>query len=240
MKVSVITTAYNHQDTIQRAIDSVNAQLGVTFEHIVIDDTVTKNGMMKTYQNAFNRCQGEYIAFCDGDDYWIASHKLFSQYKYMEEHPECGLCITKVYTLKNGELFGMPDANYVNANMTFDSLLKGSAHINAQSYFLRKGVIDFNKIVNLGFKLWDYPIVLELIQNSRIHCLDFYSAVNVINEESVTHTNSRIKRIKYLYEQFKIKWYYIKKYCCKTSTRIYLIYRVIRHLYSIGFKRWNK
>jgi len=241
--VSVITTTFQHPPLIlYRAINSVRIQKGVEYEHIIIDDTHTKNGMMKTYQKAFNRCSGDYIAFCDGDDYWCSEDKLKRQVDYMNSNPGCGLCITKVYGKRGDDLKEMPSANYVNSNMSFDALLKGTAYIHAQSYLLRKSdfdkYIDFDFFVN-HFNTWDYPIVLELIQYAKIHCLEFYSAVNVINEESVTHTRNRVKRLKYILGTYKIKWYYIKKYGCKLSTAFYLIYRAVRHIYSIGGKRWT-
>jgi len=241
-EVSVITTAYNHQGTLQRAIDSVEMQRDINYEHIVIDDTNTKNGMMYTYGEAFKKCKGQYIAFCDGDDYWMNRYKLKRQVEYMNNHLECGLCITKVYDKKGNKIYRMISAFHVNKNMSFDSLLRGNACIHAQSYMIRKS--DFDKYIDFDmfvekFALWDYPIVLELIRHVNFYCLPFYSAVNVINDESVTHTMNRVKRIRYLKDQYKVKWYYIRKYGCKFSTMIYLIYRAIRHIYSTGVKRWT-
>ena len=242
MKVSVITTAYNHQDTIQRAINSVRSQRFKDYEHIIIDDTDTKNGMMKTYREAFKRCTGKYITFCDGDDYWIDTNRLAEQVNYMDNHEDCGLCLTLVYTDIGNKRYNMKvSADYINKNMSFDSLLKGNAYIYAPSYMIRKS--DFDKYINfdkfLKFNVWDYPIVLELIKHTRFHCLDFYSAVFTKNVESVTNTRSRIKRLKYVYGNYKIKWYYIRRYGCKLSTIAYLTYRAIRHIYSIGAKRWT-
>ena len=160
----------------------------------------------------------------------------------MDYHKECSLCFTLVYERKNERLHQIPvTTDYINENMSFDSLLKGNAHINAQSYLIRKS--DFDKYIDFDFfvkkfNLWDYPIVLELIQHTKFHCLPFYSAVNNVREESVTNTKSRKKRAKYIYAQFKIQLYFIKKYGCKFSTKVYLIYRLIRRIYSIGAKRW--
>lgn len=245
--ISVITTAYNHQNTLQRAIDSVRAQKGVEIQHIVIDDTVRKHGLMLTFYEAFKRCEGEYIAFCDGDDYWTCTDKLSIQKKYLDDHPEVGLCFTLVYT--GGDHTGwkslefMPvNATDINSKMSFDRLLKGNAFIHAQSYLIRKSVldqyIDFAKFIVLGFRTWDYPIVLDLINHTQFHCMDFYSAVYTKNLESVTNTRSRKKRFEYILNSYKIKLYFIKKYGCRVSTIIYLLYLFIRHLYSITFRRW--
>jgi len=241
--ISVITTAFNHQDTLQRAIDSVQCQKGVDFEHLIFDDTYTRYGMMKNFQLAFKYAKGEYLAFCDGDDFWCDPTKLRRQLAYMETHPECGLCITKVYTDKGHGLKPMHiSADTINERMSFDRLLCGSAFINAQSFLLRRSEFDkvnFDKFVRKGFNTWDLPICLSLIQRSRIHCLDFHSAVFTVNKESVTHTESRVKRFKYLAGVYRIKLYFILKYGCKLSTILYLMYRFTRDIYATIFRRWT-
>jgi len=243
MRVSVIITAYNHQDTLQRAIDSVQAQRDVEMDIVIIDDTHTQNGMLKTFHKAFKDCRrGDYICFCDGDDYWIDDYKLKNQLDYMENNKDCGLCFTRVAieTEEKTTLdIGTP-TDHINKTISFDTLLKGNANIHAQSYMIRKSVfdewIDFSKF--LKFNVWDYPIVLELIRRTRFHCMDFYSAVFVKSKESATQTESRARRFKYVMGNYRIKAYYILKYGCKPSTLGYLIYRFTRDIYSVIFKRW--
>lgn len=202
-------------------------------------------GLMNTYLKAFSECSGKYVTFCDCDDYWIDKDKLKKQFEYMENNSDCGLCFTKVYTEVDEKCLPMSiSVNDINNRMSFDSLLSGRASIHAQSYMIRKSVFDkhinFQYFVDKGFHVWDYPIVLELIKHTWFHCLNFYSAVWVKSVESVTSTIGRERRIKYLLGNYKIKWYYIKKYSCKLMTKFYLIYRIMRDVYSVCFLRWNK
>ncbi len=263
MKVSIIITSFNHANTLRRAIESVLRQkTDFKTEIIVVDDGSTDEspeiireyiekldfasclghqGIMATYFKALNRCTGDYICFCDCDDYWTDEFKLQKQADYMDANPDCGLCVTKVASeysdgsLKTGMF--LPD------EITYDKLLRGNAYLHAQSYMIRKSdydkYINFEKFIHKRFHVWDYPIVLELAQHTRFHCLDFYSAVYVKNPESFTNTRKRWKRLKYIIGSYYIRTYYITRYGCKFNTFMYLIYRFTRDIYSVIFKRWN-
>lgn len=49
---------------------------------------------------------GKYVAFCEGDDFWIDSNKLQIQVDYMETHPECSMYLHNSLWLncQNGKL----------------------------------------------------------------------------------------------------------------------------------------
>lgn len=265
--VSIIIVSYNHVESIDHAIDSVLDQTFKNYKVIIVDDGSTDgsieiikryralnknievyyethNGLMQNYLKGFSKCNSKYIAICDCDDYWIDRDKLKKQVEYMENNADCGLCFTLVYT-ETGELLPMSvSADTINKRMSFDTLLKGRANIHAQSYMIRTILfatyINFQHFIDVGFCVWDYPIVLELIKHTKFHCLDFYSAVFVKNRESVTNTESRKRRFRYLLGNYKIKWYYIKKYGCKVSTIVFLSYKIVRDIYSIIFNRWNR
>lgn len=257
--ISIIITSYNHADTISKAIDSVLCQQGdFNLEVIVIDDGSTDGsikllttkyagrvilycnphcGMMPSFIFGLMLSKGEFIAFCDCDDWWTTPDKLAMQLRYMRLNPDCGLCVTKAQTLYKGVFHGM---GYPNIN--FDTLLRGGANIHAHTYFVRRETLfkymDFDQYRK--FSVWDYPIVLELIHHCKFHCIDAYTAIYNRSEESFTRTNSRKRRFKYLLGNYKIRLFFIRKYGCRVSTAFYFIYKITRDLYSIIFKRWTK
>ncbi len=51
--------------------------------------TGKKNGILTRMA-----CRGEYIAICEGDDFWIDSAKLQKQFNFMESNPEVGISCT--------------------------------------------------------------------------------------------------------------------------------------------------
>jgi glycosyltransferase involved in cell wall biosynthesis len=116
MKLSVIISCYNFENYIQQAILSVLAQrTNFEFEILVRDDNSTDksyenilplSGYIKLLDSTKNlgpygniktlidNCQGEYIAYLDGDDYWTEINKLQKQVDYMEQNKDCSMTFT--------------------------------------------------------------------------------------------------------------------------------------------------
>jgi len=262
-KVSVLITCYNHVSTVRRAIDSVLAQV-TTFpvQIIVCDDGSTDGsrgiiqeyydnnllsciefpqhlGMMKNYAVGLSRCKGEYISLCDADDWFYSHNKLQKQVEFMDAHDDVALSVHDVLVERGNNITSVRST----APITFDTLLKGSACIYAQSYMIRRSDlmahVDMDEFIRKGFHVWDLPIVLTLVRHYKLARMpEFYGSVFCIMDESVTHTRDRIKRLKYVIGNHKIRFDFIWRYGCKVSTVLYLLYRFVRDMISIILKRW--
>ncbi|MCV5934736.1 glycosyltransferase, partial [Escherichia coli] len=50
-------------------------------------------GMCSNFVETILACRGDFIAFCDGDDYWIDPKKLQIQAGLLSKNPEIVLCV---------------------------------------------------------------------------------------------------------------------------------------------------
>ncbi|MGL4503387.1 MAG: glycosyltransferase [Planktothrix sp.] len=141
--VSVVIPAYNAGKTIISTVDSVLKQTLYDFEIIVINDGSTdstlktldtiKDDRLKvfSYPNAgvsvarnrgITHATGEYIAFLDADDIWVAD-KLEAQVKALLANPEAGLAYSWTdYIDEEGKFLYPGDRIQVNGNV-YENLL---------------------------------------------------------------------------------------------------------------------
>lgn len=122
-KISICIITYNQENYIKSAIEGALAQVcAVPVEIVVSDDCSTDTtpkicrDYAKNYPNivrfvqpvenfgtnrhwvfALQQCRGDYIALCEGDDYFIDDYKLKRQYSFMEANPRNSFCSHEVY-----------------------------------------------------------------------------------------------------------------------------------------------
>lgn len=156
--VSVHMLAYNHSSYIRQAIEGVLSQkTDFGFELVIGEDCSQDDtrvicleyqkrfpdkvrvlwagkraGIRENYFRTLARCRGEFVAFCEGDDYWIDDGRLQRQVDVMREHPSVGICgaRNKVLWQATGKLVecsgGAETAGFCEGRRLFDYLTTGT------------------------------------------------------------------------------------------------------------------
>lgn len=149
--VSICCITYNHEKYIEEAIDSFLIQeTNFPFEIVIGEDCSTDNtrkivekyrekyrniikliisennvGMQANGQRTMEACKGQYIAACEGDDYWTDKKKLQLQKDFLESNPEYVICYTDVEAFnENGVIY-----DYIGGakkDLTADELKKAT------------------------------------------------------------------------------------------------------------------
>lgn len=117
IKVSICMLAYNHEKYIRKALDSILMQkVDFNYEILIHDDASLdktadiireyegkypniikpiyqvenqfSKGKMISREYQYPRVSGQYIAFCECDDYWIDEYKLQKQVDFLDKNPK--------------------------------------------------------------------------------------------------------------------------------------------------------
>lgn len=134
IKVSVICLVYNHESYLRKCLDGfVNQKCDFEYEVLIHDDASTDNSasIIREYEEKypniikpiyqtenqyskgvkisstylFPKARGEYLAWCEGDDYWTDNCKLQKQVDFLDEHQEYIACVHKYDVInKEGEV----------------------------------------------------------------------------------------------------------------------------------------
>lgn len=164
VKVSACIVTYNQAAYIRDCLEGViNQEVDFGYEIVIGDDCSSdgtseiceeyaanyptlvryhrreKNlGMHGNWLQTLMECKGEYIAICEGDDYWTESIKLQKQVKFLESNPDYSICFHNVYVTYNernvyDHLF---HEKHIPITTTIETILRGN-YINTCSVIYR-------------------------------------------------------------------------------------------------------
>lgn len=180
IKVSVLCLTYNHEKYIRQCLDGfIMQKTNFPFEVIVHDDASTDNtaaivreyeekypdiikpiyetenqyskGVRITSTIMFPKAKGKYLAFCEGDDFWVDPLKLQKQYDAMEANPDCHMCVCKVRCVDESGVNNIrhyPGISVTHGKISGDFLIKNSIinyEFHTSGYFVKK--CDYNNLI---------------------------------------------------------------------------------------------
>ena len=206
-KVSVLCAAYNHEEFLRETLDSfVSQETDFPFEVLVNDDASTDGTaeiireyaekcpeMIRPFyqtENLYSRrknvydlvffpaARGEYIALCEGDDYWCDREKLQRQVSFLDAHPEYSACVHNTFyhwcdSERPDELL-VPESG--DRDVPFETVIRGPASsFHTSSIMVRTEILtsppDFQDVAfRYGFS--DYPMFIWFAMNGKIRFLD--------------------------------------------------------------------
>lgn len=128
-KLTTLVFAFNHEQYIEEALESVCSQnVDVEHEILFLDDAssdgtwkkfleVSKRhpgklrgirhkqnmGQAKNFLFGIRHATGDFIAVIEGDDYWSDKRKLQKQMGFLLEHHDCSMVFSRISVLREGE-----------------------------------------------------------------------------------------------------------------------------------------
>lgn len=180
--VTICCITYKHEEYIRSALDSflmqktnfkfkvfvgedhgpdgtadIVREYAEKYPDIIVPFLREKNmGAQANLIDLCNHADSPYIAFCEGDDYWVDEYKLQKQYDYMQAHGDVRMCFTRTkieapenwylrsyYKAdKNGEMimpeaipgFKMPCRNLLASDCVWSIPMHTSTHFYRWNY----------------------------------------------------------------------------------------------------------
>ena len=156
MKASIFITTHNHEQWIADALDGALMQVADFDFEIVIGEDASTDGTLaicQQYQRnhpdkirlitssenlggeanlirTMESCTGEYIALCEGDDFWTDQNKLADQVAFLEANPDFACSVTQAEIEYHGHLDKRFESNYARTQETWE----GEDVINTPSF----------------------------------------------------------------------------------------------------------
>lgn len=213
LKLSIVCHTYNQEKYIRETLEGfLNQKTNFSFEIIIHDDASTDSTpqIINEYQEkypeliktilqkdnkyskniniwtkyTFPKCQGKYIAICEGDDYWTDEKKLQKQVDFLENNAEYVVTWTD-YLNYNGTDFKENEFGFSQEIITIDynNIFNPYCTYSLTTVFL-KSALDMNLLDSLkDYK--DNSIYMLLLRNGNGAFMNFCSSVYRIHEGGV-------------------------------------------------------
>lgn len=242
--LSVCLITYNHEKYVEQAIDSILMQkTSFNWKLIIADDCSTDStrSILKRYQQKYPEKihlilqeknvgpatnfvdlitfpKSKYIAYLEGDDYWMDENKLQKQVGFLEANPDCVLSFHKAKILKaSGELVDDFITNVPENYETIDTLARLGNYIHSPTIVFRNNLIQLPPEYALC-PMGDYFLYLLLAEHGKLNYIEEEMAIYRYGV-GIHSTHTQIKMAKANIKLFTLLISYTKS---STINEIYL------------------
>lgn len=243
MKVSIICTNYNKEAWIEEAIQSfLNQKCNFDYEIILVDDASSDHspqiiehyakqfpekikavfhqenlGITKTWIEVCKLAQGDYIARCDGDDYWIDEYKLQKQVEILDKSETSSWsCSDFDIISESGELRHKEAIKngIIRKMSSFEEMLAFRGMTMSSTWLVeRKLMLKVNEAITPDAVDDTFCLQLELFMKTELTFLPEATTVYRLHEGSDSHPASvekmskRFEKLQETQEEYLDKYY---------------------------------
>lgn len=208
--ISVCVIAYNHEQFILDCLEGIAAQDYPKIELVISNDASSDNthskiksfiekieqsttikvkyfnqtknlGICPNLKFALDQCTGEFIALCEGDDYWVSRDKLLRQFESIA-NTRYSAAFHDVQYKRNGALFESFIRNFAEVdprtlgNVGIKELMNLKWVVPTCSFFFRRNCLELPDFYN-ELKFGDFPLFCSVAAKGDFLLLDGIEAV---------------------------------------------------------------
>ncbi len=228
--ISVIVISYNQEKFIAECLQGIFAQKGNFRVELVISDDASQDstgeiiknyvrsfgdlvtvkiispdhnvGMTRNFQRSLAACTGDFIAVCEGDDYWLNPWKLQKQVRFLQDNPDYAICFNRIYIyFQNTEEISVYEPNTKFGDNVLDTidLVKEYfiGNLSCCMYAARYKEQIRADLFDLFIGDWMFNICYS--QFGRIGCIEEFMSVYRKQDDGVLSSGVPLRNAKKLY-----------------------------------------
>lgn len=184
-------------DKIIREFISTKSRPGIRFEYF---NNVVNLGVSRNFLEAIKKCEGEYIAICEGDDFWFNKTYLSNHYNFLSRTKDYIFSLSKVTYLdqqnnKKSEKIESIKTPPIGMDIDY-SMIANGFHIGIQSMMFKPTA---ELIMRLdGYKyFFDTVLTTELLKLGKGRALDFSGSMYRIQQAGFMSGSNPFFRIRF-------------------------------------------
>lgn len=211
IEISVCIITYNHEKFIAQTLEGILMQKGDFELEIIIGEDCSTDAtadIIRNYEQRFPdiikpiynkknlgpsknayqtlmRCEGKYIAVCEGDDYWTDAYKLQKQVDFLDKNPDFSICFHLVENLiEETQVIQKPENRLTKDVFELEDVLR-VGFVTTCAMVFRNHL--FKQLPEWYFKMQygDWALSLILAQYGKIKLIKEYMAVYRIHSKGI-------------------------------------------------------